>query len=265
MNREDLLDQLSGRALGRPLKWFDVTDSTNTQAVSAVMAGQADHGAVFIAGRQTAGRGTDGHSWDSSEPVGLWMSIVLREQHSASPELTLMPAIAVAKVLREKWGIDAHLKWPNDVLVGDRKIAGILVESIVQAGGVVHVVGIGVNLNQTGFSGELKATACSGRMVLDRVLPLPIFFGQLVAELESWWRRPQEWVQAWSSLTAMIGRRAELIRSGSAQTVQVMGLTPLGHLLVRDEMGEETQVISRSGLDVRLPSRNAKENHEDAA
>lgn len=193
------------------------------------------------------------------------MSIVLREQHSASPELTLMPAIAVAKVLREKWGIDAHLKWPNDVLVGDRKIAGILVESIVQAGGVVHVVGIGVNLNQACFTGDLAAKACSARMVLDRVVPLPIFFGQLVAELETWWQRPQEWVQVWSSFTTMIGRRAELIRKDTTQTVQVMGLTPQGHLRVSNEQGDETQVISRSGLDVRLPSRDAKEKHEDAA
>ncbi len=265
MNREDFLDQLGGCAFGRPLNWFDVTDSTNTRAVGAVMAGQADHGAVFIAGRQTAGRGSDGHSWESNEPAGLWMSLVLRSQHPATPELTLMPAIAVAKVLREKWGVDAHLKWPNDVLVGDRKIAGILVESIVQAADVVHVTGIGVNLNQACFSGELKAGACSARMVLDRAVPPPTFFGQLVAELESWWQRPCEWVRMWSSLTRMIDRRVELNRNGDVQTVQVIGLTPQGHLRVRDEQGEESQVISRSGLDVRPPRLDEQENHDDAA
>lgn len=265
MNRQDLLDQIRSCALGHPLTWYQATDSTNTQAISAACAGQADHGAVFIAGRQTQGRGTDGNEWASSHADGLWMSLVLRSDAPMASAMTLMPAIAIAKALMQNWGVDAHLKWPNDVMVADRKIAGILVESIVQAAGLVHIIGIGVNLNQEEFKGDLATIACSARMVLDRHIPVPIFFGQLMAEIEHWWQRPSDWTATWCAMSRMVGSQVLLKRDGKQVVVKVTGLSPDGYLRVTDAQGETHEIISRVGLDVRLIEPQTNRSDQDVA
>ena len=252
MNRQDLLEQVQAIQFGHPLIWFESTDSTSTQAAKAVASGQTDHGAVFVAGQQTAGRGTDGNRWESSQPKGLWMSLVLRRESPSATAISLMPGIAIAKILRQKWGIDAHLKWPNDVLVEDRKIAGILVESIAQAAGVVHVVGIGVNLNQSCFEAELATIACSASMVLDRQIPLPIFFGQLMTELEHLWQRPSDWIECWTAMSRMVGRQILLKQNGPETVATVTGLSASGGLLAIDAQGKSREIISRAGLDVRI-------------
>lgn len=252
MTRDDLLEQLTTREIGRPLVWFESTDSTNTQAMQAALSGEAGHGATFVAARQTAGRGTDGHAWESGEAQGLWMSLILRDEGPIRPAMTLMPAVAVANILRQKYGVDAHLKWPNDVLVGSRKIAGILVETIAQAAGAIHVVGIGVNLNQPEFTGDLKEVATSVRQVVDQQVLLPVFFGQLVAELERLWHGPHDWPRLWLPLTRMIGAAIELRQGGAVDQAVVLELTDEGFLRVRASSGQERIVMSRTGLDVRI-------------
>lgn len=254
MTRDDLLEQLTTRELGRPLVYFDETDSTNSQAQRAAAAGEAGHGAVFVAARQTAGRGTDGNTWQSADGQGLCMSLILREEGPIRPAITLMPAIAIARVLRSKYGVDAHLKWPNDVLVGDRKIAGILVESIPQAAGVSHVMGIGVNLNQKEFAAELRPIATSVCKVIDRSVSLPVFFGQLMLEIERLWLGPHDWPAIWLPYSRMVNARIELKQGGQVTQVVALGLTDEGFLRVRESSGRERVIISRTGLDVRFVS-----------
>ena len=254
MDRQDLLDQLTTGVLGRPLFLYDSTDSTSTQATLALASGRVGHGAAFVAARQTAGRGADGSRWESSEADGLWMSLVLESPApSTAAALALMPGIAVAAVLRDSWGIDAHLKWPNDVMVGTRKIAGVLVESRrVASGGLSHVVGIGVNLHQTSFPAPLRHSAVSARMVRGDRLPTPIFFGQLMSAIEALWAEPATWVDLWLSRTRMIGRRATLHDGLGERSVDVVGVSREGALQVRGQDGEVEQIISRTGLDVRV-------------
>lgn len=252
MNRDDCLGQLTTREFGRPLVFFDETDSTNTQAMRAAVAGEAGHGAVFIAQKQTAGRGTDGNTWQSASGQGLWMSVILREAGPIRPAITLMPAIALARVLRTMYGVDAHLKWPNDVLVGPRKIAGILVESVPQAAGVIHVMGIGVNLNQTEFGAELKEIATSVREVIDRAVPVPVFFGQFMLEMEKLWNGPHDWPALWLPYSRMVNASVELKQGGMATQAVALGLTDEGFLRVREVSGIERVIMSRTGLDVRI-------------
>lgn len=258
MTRDDLLEQLTTRELGRPLIFFEATDSTNTQAMRAAVAGEAGHGAAFVAARQTAGRGTDGNAWQSSEAQGLWMSLVLREEGPIRPAVTLMPAIALAWVLRAKYGVDAHLKWPNDVLVGHRKIAGILVESVAQAGGAIHVLGIGVNLNQAEFSGQLQEIATSVRGVTDRSVSVPVFFGQLLAEMERLWHGPHDWPRLWLPYSRMLNAKIELKQAGAITPAVALGLTDEGFLRVREAAGTERVIMSRTGLDVRIVSMDVE-------
>lgn len=161
---EDVLAARSGR-LGRPLRIFDETTSTNDEAKHAAKDG-APHGAVFLAESQTAGRGRQGRAWISPRGENLLFSVLLRIPCAPArvPPLALVCGLAVRDALARAIGDDARVrvKWPNDVLVGEKKIAGVLVESQI-AGGKVQsiVVGIGINVHTRELPPEIEALATS--------------------------------------------------------------------------------------------------------
>jgi BirA family biotin operon repressor/biotin-[acetyl-CoA-carboxylase] ligase len=170
-NEVDLFDrrrfeQLADRcqlALGRPLTAVSVTGSTSDDAMAAARAG-APHGAVFVADEQTHGRGRRGRRWISSPDASLLFSVVLRPQLAAEQArpVTLAFGLATRDVLAARVPVDVALKWPNDVVVGDRKLAGVLVESQLrgrQLGAVV--VGIGANLKLRQMPAQLRGRATS--------------------------------------------------------------------------------------------------------
>jgi BirA family biotin operon repressor/biotin-[acetyl-CoA-carboxylase] ligase len=153
--------ELAGTAFAGKVSYARVTGSTNADAVAAAKAGAA-HGAVYLADEQTSGRGRSDHEWASAAGAGIYVSAVQRLQIPAA-RLLLLPlaaGLAAAEAMRAAAGIAADLRWPNDVLIGPRKVAGILVES--QSGGEgFAVVGIGINVHQREFSARLATPATS--------------------------------------------------------------------------------------------------------
>jgi len=139
------------------------TDSTNNDIRLLAMEG-APEGYVVSADMQTAGRGRRGRSWESPSGSSLLFSILLRPDIpvDAAPQITLLMALAVAKVVRQWTGLEALIKWPNDVVVNRKKVCGILTEMQVKEGAIDHVVvGTGVNINQTSIPEELEQSATS--------------------------------------------------------------------------------------------------------
>jgi BirA family transcriptional regulator, biotin operon repressor / biotin---[acetyl-CoA-carboxylase] ligase len=152
-----------GLTLGRPIHWRDETQSTNDDALTAAKDG-APHGAVFGAETQSRGRGRRGSEWVSTPGAGLWFSLLLRPTLSAelAPGLSLCAGLAVRDAVAKRVSATVQVKWPNDVLAGGRKLAGILVESQVSGkrlGSVV--VGIGINVAQTAFPEAIAGIATS--------------------------------------------------------------------------------------------------------
>jgi len=146
------------------------TGSTNTDAVQAARAG-APHGSVFVTEEQTAGRGRGHHAWQSNAGQGLYVSVLLRPAFPAV-RLLLVPlaaGLAALQAIHAAAGLTADLRWPNDLLLGDRKTGGILVESKTEAGAVAHVViGIGINVHQRTFPQDLATPATSLDLEADR-------------------------------------------------------------------------------------------------
>lgn len=140
---------------------FDSLESTNTEALRQARLG-ANEGTCIIAREQSSGRGRHGRTWVSPKNAGLYFSIVLRPrlQPQFLPLITLMAGVAVHDMLQE-YGMKPDIKWVNDVLVGDRKIAGILAEAVETEGGIAVVVGIGINLTSRSFPPEITDTATS--------------------------------------------------------------------------------------------------------
>jgi BirA family transcriptional regulator, biotin operon repressor / biotin---[acetyl-CoA-carboxylase] ligase len=159
---------LRGR-LGRPLEFHDAIDSTNARALDWAREG-APGGATVVADHQSAGRGRWGRSWLSRPGSGLLFSIVLRHEVEAPGLLTSALGVGVARGIEDVTGLEATLKWPNDVELGARKVAGILVEAITGQHKVAAVAGIGVNHDWAGeVPEEIADRATSIRAEIDRI------------------------------------------------------------------------------------------------
>jgi BirA family transcriptional regulator, biotin operon repressor / biotin---[acetyl-CoA-carboxylase] ligase len=141
---------------------FDTIDSTNTEAINQAKRG-ADEGLCVVARRQTAGRGRHGRTWVSEKDAGLYFSIVLRPkiENIFFPLITLMTAVAVADVLRELYNLKPDIKWVNDVHINEKKICGILAETVETTKNLAVIVGIGINLKSSNFPPEIAEIATS--------------------------------------------------------------------------------------------------------
>ena len=238
------------RRLGQRVEFAEEVDSTNDQAVAALRGGRLPEGTAFVAARQSRGKGTGGNRWYSSDDQGLWTSIILQEPVRHHP-LSFLPCIALVDVLRDGFGIAAHLKWPNDVLVGDRKLAGCLVESQQQPdGGTAWVLGLGVNVNQTCFEPPIADIAVSMRMVTGATHRRSELFRALVARMEELYDDERSLVERWRELTEMLGRRVRLRRDGRSVLVTALDLTAEGHLQVLREDGEREEWLARVEFEV---------------
>src|SRR5215211_6082785 len=141
---------------------FESLPSTNTEAARRASEGAAE-GLSIVADEQTAGRGRLQRAWSSLKGAGLYFSILLRPAIPQIywPLITFMAALAAGDALREASGVQTDIKWPNDLLSGERKICGILAEAIDTSPGRAVILGIGINLTQNAFPPELANVATS--------------------------------------------------------------------------------------------------------
>jgi BirA family transcriptional regulator, biotin operon repressor / biotin---[acetyl-CoA-carboxylase] ligase len=149
--------------IGRDIRVFEETTSTN-DVVEKLARDGVKEGVVVFAESQTKGRGRLGRKWSSPTHKGLWFSILLRPKLSPqeTTQLTVASATALRRAIKKTTGISADIKWPNDLLIGGKKVVGILTEMSAEVDCVRHVIlGIGVDVNQTEFPPELRAIATS--------------------------------------------------------------------------------------------------------
>ncbi len=165
LNGFEVAYRLGTLVVGQNVLYFDTLDSTNNQA-KMLASGGCEDGTVVIAGNQTAGRGRIGKSWNSQENKGVYMTVVLKP--AIPPEkiqlLTLAAAVAVVDAIRGVYGVEAGIKWPNDIVLEGKKICGILTEMNCETDMVnFAVLGIGINYSQTfaDFPEELRNRAVS--------------------------------------------------------------------------------------------------------
>jgi len=256
---EDLRGALATRTIGRDVRVLDDIDSTSSEARRIVERGEGVHGAAIVALRQTAGRGTGGKVWHSHDPVGLWSTTIL-EGEIAHP-VSLMVGCAVVDAIRDlaSGAVRPHLKWPNDVLIGEgvggaRKVSGILVETAFAPGATApaFLVGIGINVLQTAFDGELALRATSLRMAGARVT-VPEVFGALMGAVERHLADPEPVALRWIARTRMIDTGALIVRGAERAPITIRGLTPDGRLVVEHASGRRETLAAATDMDLIWP------------
>jgi BirA family biotin operon repressor/biotin-[acetyl-CoA-carboxylase] ligase len=244
---EGLKNGLKTRRFARKIFTFDDIDSTNNCA-KALAGCWAEEGTVVVAEYQSEGRGRLGRTWESNRNENLTLSIILRPslQTAAINLLPLYVAVAVSSAVEAVTGLRVECKWPNDLLIGGRKFAGILLEGSVNQNELDYVViGIGINVNQTTFPAAITNGATSLAQETGRQVDRTVLFREVMSALE----RHYDSLTAngfsgvlplWTARATMINKPITVSQNGTAFSGVVKGISPDGGLVLQTGKTEQT-------------------------
>ena len=255
---DDLCARLdNAQTIGKSIRVLEQTTSTNDEAAQAARNG--DDGLVIFAETQTAGRGRLGRAWHSAAGKGLWFSILLRPSFAPSEctRLTVAAATALARAVQAVAGLEAQVKWPNDIFINGRKVAGILMELSAEVDHIHHVViGVGMDVNQTAseFPPPIRDIATSLRMSGGKAVNRAELAVAVLREMDNDYRRVQdgqfkEVADEWAALCNTIGQEVNIQIGPRLVAGRAEALDESGALLLRTPHGRIERI---TGGDVTL-------------
>lgn len=248
---EEVEEYLTTDFVGRNIYYFDSIDSTNVRAKK--MAMEEDEGTVVIGEEQTKGKGRLGRNWVSPKGKGLWMSIILKPKliPAEVARLTLIGAAAVNKGL-EDMGIKSYIKWPNDILVHEKKVCGILTEMSCELNIINYVVmgiGINVNLEQKDFSEDLIDKATSLKIIIGNKVDRKKLLAKVLNHFENLYIPFKEKGDISKSIhicrqnSMLIGREVRIIRGDTERIGKALDIDDEGNLIVKYKDGEKERIF----------------------
>jgi BirA family biotin operon repressor/biotin-[acetyl-CoA-carboxylase] ligase len=243
---------LKTNVIGHDIHYFNEVDSTNEVAKYLAEKG-AEDGTVVVAETQNKGKGRRGKTW-ISPPGGIWMSVILRPEippHRAS-QLTLVTGVVVAKTIKEELNIDVGIKWPNDILIGDKKVCGILTEVNATMDKVNYlVVGIGIDMNVDVpmLPSDLQKGATSLKNELDTEINGALLVQKFLLKFENIYNdfkdgKLPEILNEWRAMSSTIGTSVEVRTRGKRVQGYAVGINKEGILILEMEDGSLRKMIS---------------------
>jgi BirA family transcriptional regulator, biotin operon repressor / biotin---[acetyl-CoA-carboxylase] ligase len=246
---------LRTRFIGKKMRYFESTPSTNSAAKEILLQGPPEkfNGLVIIAEEQTGGVGRMGRSW-ISPTGGIWITVVLKPEIPVDHVfmLTMAGAVAVARAIRKEYDLGALIKWPNDIYIGDKKVAGLLLELSAEAD-IIHycLLGIGVDANispkelVTTVHGNVTSLCAEVGHDIDRASLL----ARILKELESRYLliESQEYdpvIREWKSLSCTIDQRVRISTLKNTFEGEAIDIDEYGALIIRKDNGRVERVIA---------------------
>ena len=244
---------LKTKTMGKTIHYFQTLDSTNSKAYQFALNG-AEEGEVVVSESQEKGRGRLGRQWFSPPFLNLYLSVILRPKippHQASL-ITLMAAVATADAVQKFSGLLPLIKWPNDILLRNRKVAGLLNEIHSETDRIHFVIlGIGVNLNADAkmFSKEIRAVATSLKIEMGQTVSRKVFLQILFQELERWYsvflgEGSAAILKAWRDRAHIQGRRVKVTSFGETIAGIAIDVDSDGALILQTEDGQQKRVMA---------------------
>jgi BirA family biotin operon repressor/biotin-[acetyl-CoA-carboxylase] ligase len=239
--------------MGQTIHYFNSIDSTNSKAYQLAIQG-AEEGGVVIAESQKKGRGRLGRHWVSPPFSNLYLSVILRPQippHQASL-ITLMAAVATARAIERYSGLIPLIKWPNDILLSGRKVAGLLNEIHSEMDRIHFVIlGIGVNLNMNEkmFSKGLRDVATSLRREMGQTISRKTFLQSLLEELEKWYtiflkEGGAPVLKAWRDRARIKGKRVKVTSFGETLSGVAVEVDSDGALILETKDRKRKRIVA---------------------
>ncbi|MFC0476168.1 biotin--[acetyl-CoA-carboxylase] ligase [Robertmurraya beringensis] len=239
--------------IGKVIHYEETVDST--QKIAHLLSHEgAVEGTVVIAEEQTGGRGRMDRAWHSPKSTGIWMSLILRPKIpiQRAPQLTLLTAVAIVQAIEETTTLTPQIKWPNDILVEQQKVTGILTELQADADRIISVIiGMGLNINQTedDFPPELRQIATSLRAKegkeLDRAEIIKVIFQKFETLYMLFLEKGFYPIKLlWESYAISVGKEITARTLNGSISGKALGITDEGVLKVEDALGEIHQIYS---------------------
>ncbi len=237
--------------LGQQVKYYDEVESTNERGKALAIEG-AEEGTLVIADRQSEGKGRLGRSWSSPGGTGIWMSLILKPEilPQYASQLTLVAGLCVCEALKEVTGLSAMIKWPNDIIINNKKVCGILTEMSAEMERINYiVVGIGINVNQRSFPEDLPfatSLAIEGNEEYIRKDIVKAFLYRFNEAYEHYKLEPnlKSMIDQYESNCITLGKTVRITSGGESFIGLAKGITLEGNLLVETEHGEEREINS---------------------
>jgi BirA family biotin operon repressor/biotin-[acetyl-CoA-carboxylase] ligase len=239
--------------MGRSIHHFHSTDSTNSMAYQLALQG-AEEGEVVVAETQKKGRGRLGRKWYSPPLTNLYLSVILRPEipPQQASLMTLMAAVATAGAIHKFSGLQPMIKWPNDILLRNRKVAGLLNEIHSETDRIHFVIlGIGVNLNmdEKMFSKEIRSLATSLKKEMGQSISRKAFLQTLLEELEMWYETflregAPPVLKAWRDEAQIQGRPVKVTSFGEVWVGTAIDVDSDGALTLETKEGERKRVVA---------------------
>jgi len=240
LRKEKILSHLRTKRIGRKVIVLDSTTSTNDIAAEHSTDINNDGLAVF-AEFQTSGRGRSANKWLSEPSKSLLCSVLLTNCRCSSEILSITAAVAVAQTIGRISRHQARIKWPNDILIDNKKIAGILVESKTQGNHTIYIIGIGINCNQRTFPEEIAKTATSiirhTKTNCDRTTLAKRLLTSLEHCLDDASKKPEIIIDQWQHLSTYFGHRLTLVFNSKKYSGHCLGIDPEYGLILQLDGG----------------------------
>lgn len=250
-NQESLQQNLSGKFIGHPLYYYEEIGSTNDEAFRLGVKG-APEGTVLIANSQSAGKGRMQRVWHSPAGASIYTSIILRPQFepARAPQISITAGVAVAETLNPLCEGRAELKWPNDVLVGGKKVCGILAQMKMSGAAIDFVVagiGINVNIGHEQFPKDIQRIATSLAIEAGHEISRLDLIIRLYENLTKWYKsllndgfEPVR--ETWLGLAPMMGRAVEVRFRDEVVSGEAVGLDDDGSLILQTNANNQLRV-----------------------
>jgi len=252
--QNEIRENLKTRILGKSnIYHFNSTDSTNVMAEHFASEGAAE-GDIVVAEYQTQGKGRKGRSWFSPAGEGIYVSIILRPRISPheAPKLTLMASVAIAEAIAACVPVDAAIKWPNDILIAGKKVAGILTEIKAEIDKIHHVVvGVGINVNTSyeSFPLDIRDNATSLFRETGNKISRTFILKTCLECLEKQYEILQNQgftpiLEQWKQLSEMAGKKITVDVLDTSYAGIVEDVNEDGYLIIRDQEGNTRRIVS---------------------
>jgi BirA family biotin operon repressor/biotin-[acetyl-CoA-carboxylase] ligase len=253
LSQIEILKYLKTTNIAREIIHFDTIASTNTKAKELADKGALE-GTVIISEEQSGGRGRLGREWTSPKYKGVWMSIILRPQVNPN-EISKVTQVAAAAVVKagQQMGYDLYVKWPNDIIMNDKKICGILTEmsgELNQINYVVLGIGVNANLNIGDFPDDLREKASSIKIESGNLVNRQELCASVLNHFELLYdsfikdKQGLEAIDICRDQSILIGKIVSVIRGNDSFDALVLDLNPAGELVVRKKDGTEERLFS---------------------
>ena len=240
MEIDDIKAEIKG-GIGREIFFYETVGSTNT--VASDLAEKTIEGAVVIADSQQKGRGRLGRKWESPPGVNIYMSIILRPKIESKEAtlITIMAAVACATALRRVTGLHVTIKWPNDLMVSDKKIGGILSELKTDHGRIISaIVGIGMNVNVgiDAYPADVQEIATSVKNETGMSYSREVVISEILNEIDYWYKILNGMGKGillleWQKLTSTLGREVKVTVGKETFTGLAESIDSEGMLILR--------------------------------